>query len=509
MLELFPDAVAFAKQNWMPIAGGAAFMAGYAAIAGDKDYRRGWLTPSGARRHGLTGGNILLGRMGGPFGVDITAPKESFILAIGPTGHGKTKNLIENVIFSDTESSQVIFDLKGDLVEATAYARSLVGPVYILDPSGGPTNHYNPYGDIPAGDLAMIKDYHSWIVPQGSHDFYGPVAIELFQAAGTHVLHTAGYGKTMPGMHDLLTTENWIQVLKSSPVDAVRKIAANLDGNTAREIKASVLRYLGWLEYPSIQKMMSQSDFRLSDIQTSEKPCTVYIRLPEQSRTTMMPFARAVLGMLAMCLMKAERYSVSGEEKKRGVTIVIDEAKQLALPNIDVFYAAARSAGCRIVMASQLISEIRKLYDKSVEGNSSTQLFTRTASFEESKYVSDILPKPMMREKKTTRRFAPTGLYSGRNTSVEEKEIPLLTQSDVMRLPKHKVLVGIVDGLPVRMRTIYAPRRFAEIRGKPFSVVNPVPVPNPWEAHQAYPTATAAPPAKKFQPRAKNARVAK
>lgn len=509
MLDLLADVAEFARPYAIPAIGGAAFMSAYYAIATDTDYKNGWLTASGARRNNLTNGNIPLGRVGRFSKQTITAPKESFILAIGPTGHGKTKNLIENIIFSDKENSQVIFDLKGDLIEATAYARSLVGPVYVLDPSGGPTNHYNPYIEIPPGNLAMIKDYHSWIVPQGSHEFYGPIASDLFFASGAHILHCSGYDKTMPGMYGFLTTEGWLEKLKESPIESVRQVAMSLQGNTAREITASILRYLGWLSYPSVKHIMSKSELRLSEIQTADKPFTVYIRLPEQSRLTMMPFARSILGMLAMCMMKSEKYSISGERKRRGVTIVIDEAKQLALPNIDTFYSAARSAGARIVMASQLISEIRELYKKSVEGNSSTQLFTRTASFEESKYVADILPKHTITRKTVTKRYESKGFTDGKNIRYDEMEDPILTQSGVMKLRKYKDLVGIVDGHPVKMTTIYSPKEFKSVRGKPFKVTNVAEIQNPWDDPSIEMQETERKPKKAFQPRAKNVRIAK
>ena len=501
MLELLQDLV---QPHHVALAAGGSILAigAYAALPGPS-MKNGWLTAHGAKRHGLIGGTIPLGTMGRIFKDTITAPKESFILAIGPTGYGKTKNLIENIIFADTNNSQFIFDLKGDLLKATAHARSKVGPVYVLDPSGGPTNRYNPYVDIPVGDIASIKDFHSWIVPQGGHQYYTPVAVELFGAAAMHILHCEGHKKTMPAMYSFLSSDNWIDVLKKSPIEESAAFANGIDTNTASAIKGSVVSLLGWLGYPAIRTIMGQSDFRLTDVQSAEEPFTIYIRLPEQSRRTMMPFARAIIGMLTMTLMKSEELAADGKSKQRGVTMVIDEVKQLALPNIGTFLSAGRSFGGRVVMASQLISEVRELYGKVIEGNCTTQLFTRTQDIDEATHISKMLPKRVVQKRSVTHSSSSHG--SGRSVRVDEIEEPIMTPTDVMKLPKHRCLVGVVDGHPVKLDTIYAPKAFADIRGKPFEVTQHEALSNQWDEVQM----RCVTPKKEFKPKANNVKVAK
>lgn len=441
---------------------------------------KGWLTPAGVVKEGLTGGTIPLGTIGTFMKETVTAPKESFLLAIGPTGSGKTKNLIESIIFSDTENSQVIFDYKGDLFKATAHARSQVGPVYLLDPSGGATNHYNPYVDIPVGDVATIRDFHSWLIPQGGHEFYSPMASALFFAAGAHVLHTPGFEKTMPAVHDFLSRENWAEELQKSTVPEARNVVGSMDKNTRAAITGSKQNYLGWLDYAGVRDVMSKSDFRLTDLQSAEKPFTIYIRLPEQSRKTMMPFARAVIGMLAITLMKSETEAVDGSRKVRGVTFIIDEAKQLALPNIETFLAAGRSFGGRVVIASQLLSELQDMYGDTIEGNCKTQVFFRLQLLKDAEHVSRSFGTRKVIKRHVTQSYSHHG--HTKSVRLEEKEQPLLTPTDIMQLPNHKRVVANIDGRAVKLRTIYAPDRFKTVRGKPFNVAACEAVPNAWDA---------------------------
>lgn len=487
------------------------FGAGYIAMPAP-DFKDGWLTKAGARRHGLTGGSIPLGTMGRVFKETITAPKESFILCIGPTGSGKTKNLIENIIFNDKDNSQVVFDLKGDLLKATAHARSKLGPVYVLDPSGGPTNHYNPYIDIPVGDSAMIKDLQGWLIAKSRNDspateFYNSSAFNLSCAATEHVLSCEGYEKTMPAIFAFLRGKKWLAALQKSPVQYAREVSAGITEFMVDKNISTITALLHWLDYPGVKNVMSKSDFKFTDIQSATDPVTIYIRLPEQSRKNLMPFARVIIGMLTMSLMKSEKFAIDGAEKKRGVTFIIDEMKQLALPNIDTFFSAGRSFGGRVVVASQILSEVRDLYGKVVEGNCTTQLFTRTQDIDEATHISKMLPMHAVRKSNVTHSTSSHG--NSRSVRIDDVEEPLMTATDVMKLPKHRCLVGVVDGHPVKLNTIYAPKAFADVREKPFTVTSYNELQNPWEDMQMQCSSTPSMTETSFTPRVRNKREAK
>lgn len=524
MLDLLGSVSPYAWQAFDAVKPYAPFVLGgglalYSAsnLLTPKLEKNGWLTAEGARNHGLTGGDVPLGKVGLFFKETITAPKESFVFAVGPTGSGKTKNLIENIIFGDKGNSMVVFDLKGDLLKATAHHRSTLGPVYVLDTSGGPTNHYNPYVDIPVGNLSMLRNFHMWLAPEvgkrGENPFYNAKGDVAMYTAAAHILQCGGFEKSLAGVCKLLVnTPGWDTILKESPIDAVRERAAGFTGKVLGEIPSTVSRLMDWVFDEHAAKVISKSDLRLTDMQAGPKPCTIYIRLPEQSRETMMPFARAVIGMLTMTLMGSETHSLDGREKVRGVTFIIDEVKQLALPKIETFLSAGRSFGGRVIMASQLVSEVRELYGPSVEGNCTTHLFFRTQSIDEAEHISETLPKRTIIKERVTHSIGTRGRTKSVNKETVEE--PLLTPTGVMKLTKHKDIVGVVDGYPVRMRSVYSPKEYAAVRGKPFTVQAYDEVPNPWgEAKtdatsdfllQDKPSAPKAKSRRAYKPRAKN-----
>ncbi len=482
----------------VPIAGGLMLAGGAIALMPRREKRRGFLTKAGAIRHGYTGGEVPLGRIGRQ---QITAPKESFTLCIGPTGRGKTLSFIQNAILAAGNRSLVVFDYKGDLTEDTAYARSLVGPVYILDPGSDRTNHYNPYVDIPVGDLDMVTNVHQWIVPADGHSFYAPIAAELFAAAAAHVLHTSPV-KTPPAVWDFLSRQGWHEELSTSPIANARAVAANIAGNTSREIAGSILSLLGWLKHSGVRRVMGTSEFRMADIQT--QLCTVYIRLPAASRDTLIPYARMIIGMLTQSLMASETRSIHGATKRHGLTIVIDEVRELQLPNIDRLLSAGRSFGANIILANQMLAGIRDLYGLTVEGNCTTKLFFAPATPSEAKIMSQIMGSY---EEKIVRQK-----WRGSNTfRTDVVDRPVMSESDILKIPKYRRIACNIDGNSLWLRTNYAPKMFAAVHGKPYAMhhyptidVDPWPIVDPASAQQPKAGAKAGAGKKrttKFQPR--------
>lgn len=464
-----------AAEYWPYVVGGGMMVGSACALLPQPTYRNGFLTASGAKRLGFTGGDVPLGKINGTV---VTAPKESFVFGLGPTGGGKTQSLIYPAIGNAGGRSLVVFDYKGDITEATAYMRSLQGPTFILDPGEGATNHYNPYADLPMDSWDRVLDLHSWIMDNSrSHQFYGPIAHTLNSAAAMHLLHGNYRDKTMPGMYDLLAAGDWKKVLGNSPIEQVRRAIGTLQGNTEKEINASISSVLGWLSRDGVRRVMGKSDFKMTDLQYGKDgPVTLYIKLPAGSASTLTPFARVIIGMLIDTIMRTPASIGKDISERRGGTIIIDEVKALALPDIGKLFTAARSFDWRLVLANQLLGEVRDMYGKTIEGNCTSILFFRLQDMDDIRLMSQMMATVPQVKTSTT-----TSNKGDRSVRREVVDVPLMPAGDIIAMEKHKVICGVIDGHRVKMQTNYAEEMFKGLLNHPFEVSVKTPLPNPWK----------------------------
>lgn len=135
-------------------------------------------------------------KLGTSQGVDVWVSMEDAVLVIGPPRSGKGFGIITSQIV-DAPGPVVTTSTRGDNMEATIYARSLKGPVYVVDPSQvtgrASTLSWSPIRGCEDGDTAkrraemLIEATGLGAGDSGHNQEFATKAVEVLQA----LLHAA------------------------------------------------------------------------------------------------------------------------------------------------------------------------------------------------------------------------------------------------------------------------------------------------------------------------------
>ncbi len=119
-----------------------------------------------------------------------------------------------------------------------------------------------------------------------------------------------------------------------------------------------------------VLRMLAGASFTGRDLMRSEKPSTVYLRLPEADLLALSPITRLVLDSLIHELIATyDQAADAGEEDAcRPVLFLIDEAGRTAsLASLPDHLTTVRSRGISLIVAIQTLSQLNALYHDRAE----------------------------------------------------------------------------------------------------------------------------------------------
>jgi type IV secretory pathway TraG/TraD family ATPase VirD4 len=305
-------------------------------------------------------------------------------LIIAPTGGGKG-NLIRGQIVA-WHDSLIINDPKGDLFLATAGYRSILGDVYVIDPTRGVGHSYDPlhkkatedtYLSVAGALVCDAKDHEAFWSKSAAR-----MIMQLFKAARIentppliYVRHMIDVG--LPAVAERLNSLD--PKIATSFLGASLE-EAHLDTNrTLYGIWSTLQTSLTPFLTETLVRCFTRSDFTPETIMLSERPVTLYLRWEETELERLAPLIRVFcISLIKGLLACHDRVQGIG---CRPVLLCLDEIGRTPIPDLDGYVSTVRSRNIFIQLYAQSFFQLEKNYGEkeaqTISANMDTHIILR------------------------------------------------------------------------------------------------------------------------------------
>ena len=389
----------------------------------------------------------------------LTVPNETewHAILIGGHGTGKTAGgIIPSVM--NFPGSVFCLDIKGELYAKTSeIRRSSIGPVYRIKLGKMPTSSdggdyldydlgnrdvwsYNPLarcGWSTDEGRSMAKRFAMGFIPEKPNDQNAWV-VKGAQEIVTALAMVAGEGN-----HDIFWMCNKLLFEASDPVsmsavldfydipvvtaagDVLRKAA----DDKVREYYLSEIRNVAnnFLRSEELKEATSAVglQFKPEDL---EKPCTVYLQVPE-------PKIEQYRDLIRIIFLQVMNYLQTRPERKQPhIMMVADEFPQLGyIEQLKNMPAMLRSRNVHCLFACQSISQIDDAYREAVR-NIILAITDVKAVYGADDYVGQKYFSELLGHKTVVTRGYSRNMHNGGSTNVQEAGVPLMYTNDFSNL---------------------------------------------------------------------------
>lgn len=352
-------------------------------------------------------------------------PGEEHLLALGPTGSGKTSALAIPALL-EWPGPVVVTDPKGELVRATLTHRLTLGAAAVFAPLMEPTEHWNPVESIQSSEDALRVATFLMGRPPEREPFWHDLARQLLHGLLVEAAHNAEAPAAVLELLQLVPAEE-LAVAIRHPV-AQRLVQGALSGGdrTSMGVVATLVAQLGAYGTDQVAAATSSSDFDPAEIATGELRTLYCVVAPHDA-----PVLRGLISALISCCWR----SLFSRPPAIPALFVLDEFAQLTnLPELPALVQLGRSQGVRLVLMAQDLGSISATYGVDTAGalwsNCRTKLLLPGIS------EIDLLER--------VSKLAGTSTLHRRTDAWSREAVssqPLLHPDDVRRIKPHQALV--------------------------------------------------------------------
>lgn len=366
-------------------------------------------------------------------------PELGNLLIVAPTRGGKGLLAVSQLL--TWHHSVIVNDIKGDLFTQTAGFRSLLGPVYVLDPTG--VGHaYDPLAGKSTEDALHASAAHLLHQAEGD-DIFTQRAIKMltciFLAAKREGAAALPYTRMLlsAGLRSCAERLDTVAPQLAAVFLDVSLEDANLEDRFLLSAWGTLTTRLYPLTTETVIRSLARSDFTPAEIITSERPVTVYIRWREQDLKALAPLARLLWGSLIDEMVSV--YDQRAGKDCRPVMLLVDEAGRTAIPSLADHATTVAGRGISLWLAVQSLSQLEVVYGKAraqvLRDNMESQLYYRPAELATARYVEERVGRRSAYAHQTTeRQDGPS------SESHAEQAIPLLSAYDFLRYRDHEII---------------------------------------------------------------------
>lgn len=424
------------------------------------------------------------------------------VLAVMPTGAGKTSCFLIPTILSMEHDAMVISDIKGaEIFMATAGARATTHDIVRFEPSAKDTARWNPLAEVPIGpgDVAVLqRQANDFIVPprHGVESHWHLAARELFVLLGLVTVYKPGIDATIGQARRLLLVQRERRGSGSSKprAKAMRKTASSLfarileqdhdphrrlgwrhpdTGERCRlhpevinlasrflhtekrelsSIISTLLTYLQPWADDRIDLATSRSDFRLADLAPGnprERPMALYVIVPRSDLSRLSPLLRLFYSSLASLVCDDPRFvdwEARPQARRRRTYLFLDEFPMLGyMPVFGGMLATLRGYGATLFVVAQDLAQLREIYgpQEPVTGGCPIFLTAGSQRPETLRHISALAGEATVAWERRGRAISGGGFFGrrSRSTSTTETRRPLLTTGEVRTLSASDALL--------------------------------------------------------------------
>ncbi len=373
-------------------------------------------------------------------------PELGNLLIVAPTRSGKGLLAVSQLL--TWHHSVIVNDIKGDLFTQTAGFRSLLGPVYVLDPTGV-GHRYDPLQGKATEDALYSSASHLLHQAEGQ-DIFTQRATKMlaciFAAAKRQAVAALPYARLMlrAGLRGCVERLHAVDQELATIFLDVNQENANLDDRFLLSAWGTLTTRLHPLLTETVIRSLAHSDFTPEEIITSSRPVTVYMRWQEQDLLALSPLVRLLWGSLIDELVTT--YDQRAGRGCQPVMLLIDEAGRTAIPSLADHATTVVGRGISIWLAVQSLSQLEVVYGKAraqvLRDNMESQLYYRPTDVATAKYVEERCGRTSAYAHQTSEQ---QDGYTREGRS--EQAIPLLSAHDFLRYKDHEV-IGFHRALP-------------------------------------------------------------
>ena len=394
------------------------------------------------------------------------------VMAFAPTRSGTGVGLVIPTLLAWPESA-IIHDIKGENWQITAGWRSTFSTCLLFNPTDPRSARYNPLLEVRKGvcevrDVQNIADI--LVDPEGAlerRNHWEKTSHALLVGVILHVLY-AEEEKTLSRVASFLSDprrsfEHTLRAMMATnhlgtpghPVvhpivaQAAREVL-NKSENERSGVLSTAMSFLGLYRDPTVAKVTSACDWRISDLVDGKKPASLFLVVPPSDISRTKPLVRLVLNQIGRRLTD----KLEGDPAKRRrhqVLMMLDEFP--ALGRLDFFETALAfmaGYGIRAYLIAQSLNQVSKAYgeNNAILDNCHVRIAFSSNDERTAKRISDALGTAT--ELRAQRNYAGHRLapwLAHVMVSRQETARPLLTPGEVMQLPPSDELV-LISGLP-------------------------------------------------------------
>lgn len=286
-------------------------------------------------------------------------PSGEHLLALGPTGSGKTSALAIPALL-EWPGPVVVTDPKGELVQATAPFRSSLGEVAVFAPLMEPSACWNPIAAIRSSeDSLRVATFMMGRAPE-REPFWHDLARQLL------------HGLLVEASDRGLAPEAVLELLQAIPAEELpaavqhpvgrRLVQGALSGGdrTSMGVVATLISQLGAYGTDQVARATSRSDFDPAEIAGGELRTLYCVVAPHDA-----PVLRGLISALISCCWR----SIFAHPPATPVLFVLDEFTQLTnLPELPALVQLGRTQGVRMMLMAQDLGSITAAYGVEAAG---------------------------------------------------------------------------------------------------------------------------------------------
>jgi type IV secretion system protein VirD4 len=373
-------------------------------------------------------------------------PELGNLLIVAPTRSGKGLLAVSQLL--TWHHSVIVNDIKGDLYTQTAGFRSLLGPVYVLDPTG--VGHaYDPLQEKTTEDALYSSAAHLLYQAEERDPIFTQRATDMlaciFASARKEEAVALPYARAMirSGLNACVERLNTVDPELATLFLDVSLENANLNERFLLSAWGTLKARMRPLLTETVVRSLAHSDFMPEEIITSTRPVTIYMRWKEQDLLARSPLVRLLWGSLIDELVTT--YDQRAGRGCQPVMLLIDEAGRTAIPSLADHATTVVGRGISIWLAVQSLSQLEVVYGKAraqvLRDNMESQLYYRPTDVATARYVEERCGRRSAYAHQTTEHGSHTS--EGRS----EQAIPLLSAHEFLRYQDHEV-IGFHRALP-------------------------------------------------------------
>jgi type IV secretion system protein VirD4 len=457
------------------------------------------------REAGLLGreGGVILGQLdnakvsvnGGKFAQHkpsslLVEPGIYNTLLVGPARSGKNVSSVIPTLLSYPDSV-IVLDFRAENFYCTSGFRSMFSKIYRYAPTVDGGHHFNPMMEI-RGEVDSFADANLMadilITPpdgKGHTNCFDIAALEFLTAAIIHCLTSDWPDKSLPGVASFLAQVNtektddpqfiYKQMINGihCSAEAHRQVVEGAGNQAKRPDKegASVLstvnNALAVFKDTRIRKNSSDSEFSLSEFETSDVPISLYLTIPNSDRDRIAPLIRMFVLLMSRKFSSGETQATD-RKLKIPILFILDEFDKLGkYDELHTNMGIHNGYGIHYFLIIQSLHQLTDLYGRehSFLAHCQNTILFAPGEFESAKLISEMIGKKSVKVRNVSNSGSmfSTSLEN-MSLSAQEQAVDLINPDEAMKMTMDQMILLSQGRPPYRGKkcVYYEDPRFKE-----------------------------------------------